>query len=157
MPELLPFEVAGYLLRRGSIRDRALLVKFLSNIYQETAGTQTFQHLAQTVDRHLSSQTPLWWVETKTDPAKTVGCLWLGDAIDQQAGDRHGYVLALYVDPDHRRQGIATALLHHAQTWAKARGDRQVGLQVFADNPAAIALYQKLGYQTHSLWLTKPL
>jgi ribosomal protein S18 acetylase RimI-like enzyme len=81
----------------------------------------------------------------------------LGNAIDQQRGDRHSYILALYVLPEHRRQGIATALLHKAQDWAQARGDRQIGLQVFADNPGAIALYRKLGYQTHSLWLTKSL
>ena len=83
--------------------------------------------------------------------------MWLGNAIDQQQGDRHSYVLALYVAPDHRRRGIATALLQQAQGWATARGDRQMGLQVFAANPGAIALYRKLGYQTHALWLTKSL
>jgi ribosomal protein S18 acetylase RimI-like enzyme len=72
-------------------------------------------------------------------------------------GDRHSYVLVLYVVPEHRRRGIATALLNKAQEWAKARGDRQIGLQVFADNPGAIALYKKFGFQTHSFWLTKGL
>ena len=153
----MAFPVAGYGLRRGSRSERSLLVKFLSQTYQEIAGTQTFHHLAQTVDRHLSEQTPLWWVETEPASQSPVGCLWLGNAVDQQRGERHSYVLVLYVSPEHRRQGIATALLNQAQTWARARGDYQIGLQVFADNPGAIALYQKLGYQTHSLWLTKPL
>jgi ribosomal protein S18 acetylase RimI-like enzyme len=63
----------------------------------------------------------------------------------------------LYVSPAHRRQGIATALLKVAQVWAQQQGDRQLGLQVLGDNSAAIALYTKLGYRTHSLWLTKPL
>ncbi len=153
----MAFPVAGYALRRGSRSERSLLVKFLSQTYQEIAGTQTFHHLTQTVDRHLSEQTPLWWVETEPASQSPVGCLWLGNAVDQQRGDRHSYVLVLYVSPEHRRRGIATALLHQAQAWARARGDYQIGLQVFADNPGAIALYQKLGYQTHSLWLTKPL
>jgi ribosomal protein S18 acetylase RimI-like enzyme len=153
----MSFEVPGYTLRRGSRLDRALLVKFLSQTYEEIAGTQRFYHLAQTVDRHLSEQTPLWWVDTEPVTASPVGCLWLGNAIDQHQGDRHSYVLMLYVSPDHRRQGLATALLRQAQEWARARGDRQIGLQVFADNPAAIALYEKLGFQTHSFWLTKAL
>ncbi|MGD1941689.1 MAG: GNAT family N-acetyltransferase [Leptolyngbyaceae cyanobacterium] len=153
----MAFSVAGYGLRRGSRSERSLLVKFLSQTYQEIAGTQTFHHLTQTVDRHLSEQTPLWWVETEPASQSPVGCLWLGNAVDQQRGDRHSYVLVLYVSPAHRRRGIATALLHQAQAWARARGDYQIGLQVFADNPGAIARYQKLGYQTHSLWLTKPL
>ena len=151
------FEVPGYGIRRGSKSDRSLLVQFLSKTYEEVAGTQRFYHLAQTVDRHLSEQTPIWWVDTDPQSDSPVACLWLGNAIDQHIGDRHSYVLVLYVLPEHRRQGIATALLGKAQDWAQARGDRQIGLQVFMNNPGAIALYQKFGFQTHSLWLTKRL
>ena len=151
------FSVPGYRLRQGSGLDRSLLVNFLSKTYEELAGTQTFTHLADTVDRHLSSETPLWWVETEALPRSPVACLWLGNAVDQQWGDRHSYVLVLYVLPEHRRHGLATGLLATAQAWAQARGDRQIGLQVFADNTAALALYRKLGYRTHSLWLAKPL
>ena len=151
------FEIAGYQLRDGSGKDRALLVKFLGKTYRETTGSDRLQHLATTVEQHFSPETPVWWVETQAPASETVGFLWLGNAIDQQQGDRHSYVLAVYVVPEHRRQGIATALLNHAQDWAQARGDRQIGLQVFADNEGAIELYRKLGYQTQSLWLRKPL
>lgn len=151
------FAIAGYRLREGSCLDRSRLVHFLSKTYEELAGTQTFSHLADTVERHLSPDTPLWWVETVSSPAQAVACLWLGNAIDQQRGDFHSYILVLYVVPSCRRQGIATALLTIAQNWAHARGDRQIGLQVFANNAAALALYQKFGFCTHSLWLTKSL
>jgi predicted GNAT family acetyltransferase len=30
-------------------------------------------------------------------------------------------------------------------------------LSIVTDYPGAIALYRKLGYRPHSLWLTKPL
>lgn len=153
----MAFAVPGYALRRGSSLDRSLLVKFLSKTYEEIAGTQQFYHLAQTVDRHLSERTPLWWVDTVPPLPSPIACLWLGNAIDQQRGDHHSYILVLYVSPKHRRRGIATALLDTAQHWAKQRGDRQIGLQVFADNAGAIALYRQMGYQTHSLWLTKSL
>lgn len=151
------FSVAGYALREGSCLDRSRLLHFLSKTYEELAGTQTFHHLAETVERHLSPETPLWWVETIAPPTQAVACLWLGNAIDQQQGDLHSYILVLYVVPRCRRQGIATALLTLAQNWARARGDRQLGLQVFADNAAALALYRKVGFHTHSLWLTKSL
>ncbi|WP_239112932.1 N-acetyltransferase [Halomicronema sp. CCY15110] len=151
------FAIAGYQLRVGSDKDRALLVKFLGKTYRDATGNDRLQHLAATVEQHFSPETPLWWVQTEAQPSQTVGFLWLGHAIDQQQGDRHGYVLAVYVAPEHRRQGIATALLNHAQDWAQTRGDRQIALQVFADNEGAIALYRQLGYQTQSLWLTKPL
>ena len=151
------FALPGYGLRRGSSLERSQLVHFLSRTYAETAGTQAFDHLAQTVDRHLSPNTPIWWVYAEALPHPPIAGLWLGSAIDQQRGDRHSYVLMLYVSPAHRRQGIATALLKVAQVWAQQQGDRQLGLQVLGDNSAAIALYTKLGYRTHSLWLTKPL
>ncbi len=149
--------VPGYQLQRGSRLDRSRLLYFLRQTYAETSGTQSFNHLEDTVDRHLSAETPLWWVMPATAPRSPCAGLWLGNAIDQQRGDRHSYVLMVYVAPEHRRRGIATALLQTAQDWARQRGDRQIGLQVFANNPAAIALYQKLGYQTHSLWLVKAL
>ncbi|BAU05085.1 GNAT family N-acetyltransferase [Fischerella sp. NIES-3754] len=164
--ELLP----GYCIRHGSSLDRALLVKFMQLTYQEMFPNQDFSHLAQTVEQYFSSQTPLWWVEEDgemgrlgdgedftTPPNHPIACLWMGNAIDQVTGDRHAHIFLLYVEPKHRRRGIATALMRYAEDWAKNRGDRQMGLQVFQSNQAALSLYSGLGYQTQSLWLKKIL
>ena len=155
--------VSGYSLRVGSLLDRALLVKFMQITYQELYPGHEFAHLSQTVEQYLTRDTPLWWVET-SDPARSnhthttpVACLWMGTAIDQVRGERNAYIFLLYVKPQHRRQGIGSALLHQAENWARARGDRQIGLQVFYHNQPALSLYHKLGYQTQSLWLVKPL
>ncbi|EHC18157.1 GNAT family N-acetyltransferase [Fischerella thermalis] len=164
--ELLP----GYCIRHGSSLDRALLVKFMQLTYQEMFPNQDFSHLAQTVEQYFSSQTPLWWVEEDgemgrlgdgedftTPPNHPIACLWMGNAIDQVTGDRHAHIFLLYVVPKHRRRGIATALMRYAEDWARNRGDRQMGLQVFQSNQAALNLYSGLGYQTQSLWLKKLL
>ncbi|PMB25589.1 GNAT family N-acetyltransferase [Fischerella thermalis] len=164
--ELLP----GYCIRHGSSLDRALLVKFMQLTYQEMFPNQDFSHLAQTVEQYFSSQTPLWWVEEDGEMGRTgdgedftppphhpIACLWMGNAIDQVTGDRHAHIFLLYVVPEHRRRGIATALMRYAEDWARNRGDRQMGLQVFQSNQAALNLYSGLGYQTQSLWLKKLL
>jgi ribosomal protein S18 acetylase RimI-like enzyme len=132
-----------------------LLLKFMRRTYQELYPTQPLHHLAQTVEQHLSPDTPLWWV----NPAQQspIACLWLGNAVDQVTGDRHAYIFLLYVDPRHRRQGIGTTLIHQAETWATERGDRQIGLQVFAHNQPALHLYEKLGYKTQAIWMAKRL
>lgn len=145
-----------YEYRPGSGLDLALLLKFMQRTYQELypAQSSSFNHLAHTVEQYLSTETPLWWVEFDRTP---IACLWLGSATDQIQGDRHAYIFLLYVQPEHRRQGIGCALMHQAETWAKTRGDRQIGLQVFHQNQAALSLYKKLGYHTQSLWLTKSL
>ncbi len=167
MSSLIP---SDYSLRQGSGLDRALLVKFMQRTYQEVEATDSHAHLAQTVEQYLSRETPLWWVEQQPSDRlgaaswsgsvrsqAAIACLWIGTAIDQVHGDRHAHIFLLYVLPDHRRRGIGRALMHHAEAWAKERGDRQIGLQVFKTSQAALNLYQNLGFQTQSLWMVKPL
>jgi ribosomal protein S18 acetylase RimI-like enzyme len=155
----------GYILRQGSSLDRALLVKFMQRTYQELYPSQPVAHLAATVDQYFSSETPLWWVVAQSADAqaqllpnnRVIACLWLGNAIDQIQGDRHAHIFLLYVAQNHRRRGIGAALVRHAEAWAAARGDRQIGLQVFQTNQPALSLYSHLGYHPQSLWMVKSL
>jgi ribosomal protein S18 acetylase RimI-like enzyme len=162
--------LADYQLRLGSGRERATLVKFLQLSYQELFPEQgDFSHLPETVRRYFSRETPLWWVESADATvnagspivppplSQPVACLWMGNAIDQLQGDRHAHIFLLYVMPEHRRRGVGSALMRHAEDWARARGDRQIGLQVFQSNKPALNLYHRLGYQTQSLWMVKSL
>ena len=152
------FSIPGYQLQVGSPIDRAKVVQFMQRNYAELDASQPRHHIAATVDRYLSRETPLWWVMTDDYPTvSTIGCLWLGQATDQRLGIVHPYVLLLYVDPQHRRRGVATALLHIAHQWARLEGNQQISLQVFSDNPLAQALYRKLGYQPEAILMKKRL
>lgn len=164
-----PF-IPGYVLQSGSTLDRALLVKFLHRCYQDLSSEQQdLSHLAWTVEQYFSSQTPLWWVEPVGVQQKAaswpalasvhnpVACLWVGNAVDQEQGDRHACIFLLYVVPEHRRQGLGTALVHVAESWAKERGDRQLGLQVFLNNQPALSLYKSLGFHAQAVWMVKLL
>jgi ribosomal protein S18 acetylase RimI-like enzyme len=145
-----------YQLRMGSHKDRTWLNEFMVLTYQELfRDRQNFSHLAQTVESYLSSDTPLWWVESAL--SVRVACLWMGGAIDLVSGDRYAYIFLLYVAPEHRRRGIATALMQQAQIWAKARGDRQIGLQVFSHNQIALDFYRSLGYEIQSFSISKSI
>jgi GNAT superfamily N-acetyltransferase len=136
--------------------DVAALLKFFQVTYQELyPQQQNYQHLQLTVDRYLSSETPLWFVTTSN--STKIACLWLGIAIDQVNGVRHPNIFLVYVDPAYRRQGIAKALLQHAEAWAKKSGYTQMGLQVFTANRSAIELYQQLGYQPRSISMMREL
>jgi ribosomal protein S18 acetylase RimI-like enzyme len=159
--------IPGYTIRQGSILDRALLVNFMQRTYEDVFPGKNFSHLVLTVDQYFSQDTPLWWVEevgedgnifsTLTSPSTPIACLWLGNVIDQVSGKRHGHIFLLYVIPQFRRRGIGKALMNYAEEWAIARGDSQIGLQVFSDNQAALNLYSQIGYQTQSLWMLKNL
>lgn len=52
------------------------------------------------------------------------------------------------VHPDHRRKGVAEALILALSADLKAAGNQCLTLEVRASNAPAIALYEKLGFDT---------
>ncbi len=61
------------------------------------------------------------------------------------AEERLGFVELLAVHPDHRRQGLATALLTAGFTAFSAVGLDEAQLGVASDNPRALMLYERCG------------
>jgi len=55
-------------------------------------------------------------------------------------------VLTLAVEPSHRRQGVARALLQAGLSQAAAAGAEEAFLEVAADNVGALALYRAEGF-----------
>lgn len=55
----------------------------------------------------------------------------------------------VWVDPAHRRRGLALVIMDHLLTWAAERGATTAFLQVRGDNPPAMSLYERLGFLTH--------
>lgn len=90
---------------------------------------------------------------------------WLGEgrgdiAVVEHGGRLAGYVLVIYhrgtrlarlyslaVDPDARGLGLGERLVHEAEALAHRAGRLFLRLEVRRDNPAAVALYERLGYQ----------
>ena len=56
-------------------------------------------------------------------------------------------VAAMGFAPEVRGQGLGRRFLAEAITAAEARGDRAMVLEVFEQNPSAVALYTKLGFR----------
>ncbi|MFL5983113.1 MAG: GNAT family N-acetyltransferase [Gaiellaceae bacterium] len=71
----------------------------------------------------------------------------LSIARDQHPASRHVADLGLMVAASHRRQGIGTELLRAAVDWARHGGVHKLELHVFPWNTAAIALYEKFGFE----------
>jgi GNAT superfamily N-acetyltransferase len=58
-------------------------------------------------------------------------------------------VTAVEVAHEHRRRGLARAVLSALAAWGAARGARSTYLQVAEGNAAALALYQSAGLTVH--------
>ncbi|OXB17656.1 N-acetyltransferase [Flavobacterium reichenbachii] len=52
----------------------------------------------------------------------------------------------MYVHPDYRKKGIASAVLKELEIWAKEAGYTYTVLETGKNQPEAINLYQKLNY-----------
>jgi GNAT superfamily N-acetyltransferase len=73
-----------------------------------------------------------------------VGDLWLS------TGETMAFVYNIVVRPDQRRRGYGAAIMNAAAIRCRELGHPVLGLNVFAHNPNARALYDKLGYRvTH--------
>ena len=57
-------------------------------------------------------------------------------------------VLTVAVLPEFARKGIATHFMHELEKWSLEKKASAMMLEVGVTNTAAIALYEKLGYQT---------
>ena len=62
------------------------------------------------------------------------------------APTRHFHLNAIYVVPEARNQGIATALVQKALRWATEQGCQEADLNVLVNNSHAKGLYKKLGF-----------
>ncbi len=82
-------------------------------------------------------------VETKRDP-------WL-------PSEKAAEVRAIYVDPDHRRQGVAEALISDLETWARDRGLSVLSVHTFADHPEEAEAMEAIGFHPYRVQLEKDL
>lgn len=65
--------------------------------------------------------------------------------------------LGIAVAPDWRGRGVGTALMLAAEDWARANGAERMILDLNAANAGALRLYERLGYEVHSLDMDKAI
>jgi hypothetical protein len=98
------------------------------------------------------------WNQPETDIRRKLSIqrdLFLVAVIDSElvgttmAGfDGHrGWVYYVVVRKTYRRQGVATALMRHAESGLANLGCSKVNLQIRASNHEVVSFYKRLGYQ----------
>ncbi len=77
-------------------------------------------------------------------PSRVVG--WADTRRQEALGAQHRVELGMGVHPDYRRRGLGTRLLQAVIDAVKTAGILRLELSVYSTNPAAHALYKKLGF-----------
>ncbi len=91
---------------------------------------------------HAELERPFAEVWVVDDPTAGI----VGYAIAWLVGD-DAELLTVGTDPVHRRRGIGRALVERVQASAAARAARSLVLEVRPSNTAAVALYERLGFE----------
>ncbi len=128
----------------------------LPNLFREASGSvRSRTYFADLLD---DEDVTAWVAEISEE---MVGCIVVGL---REAADipilvprRYAFVDTLVVAEDFRRCGVGSALMAQAEQWAIDRGASSMELNVYEFNDLALNLYHKLGYQTLSRRMSRPL
>jgi ribosomal protein S18 acetylase RimI-like enzyme len=90
-------------------------------------------------------------------PGEPLGVLFVSTRADYFTGRPHAHVEVVALDRAAQGRGLGYRLMAEAERWARERGYNAITLNVFAGNRRALALYERLGYQTETLHLWKSL
>lgn len=71
-----------------------------------------------------------------------------GFIIVRQMGRGRGHVITLDVREERRRRGVGSRLLETAEVWLRGQGVRRVRLETAVKNEAALAFWQRAGFET---------
>jgi GNAT superfamily N-acetyltransferase len=82
------------------------------------------------------------------------GVLWVGPS---SSDPTQAWVLDVELEPGARGRGLGRATMLAAEDVARSLGFASIGLNVFATNARAEALYRSLGYRPERSQLRKPL
>ena len=94
---------------------------------------------ARVFDAKLAMRDDLLFVAMEADTV-------IGTAMAGYDGHR-GWLYSVAVAPEHRRRGIATAIVRHAVGALRAVGCTKVNLQIRATNLAVRRFYESLGFE----------
>lgn len=132
----------------------SLVPELQAEVSKETVETEMAAQFARSRAEHgTKNQTFV----ARDSAGNRAGFVWAEEIRMGFTGKRQAYLLAIVVLDPYRRQGLGRLLMAEAEAWARERGIDCVGLNVAEHNTAAIALYNKLGYQTEIVRMRKKL
>ncbi|MBX3002702.1 MAG: GNAT family N-acetyltransferase [Anaerolineales bacterium] len=104
---------------------------------------------ALALSRAAAGQAQLWGAVDAHDALVGQVFVLLYAENDLVSADGHScaFIHSFRVRPQHRNGGLGTGLMQHAEADLRQRGFGFVTLNVADDNPAAMRLYRRLGYQ----------
>lgn len=93
----------------------------------------------------LQNPLAVFYVAKLTETGRSVGYLGMHHILSE------GFISNIAVHPNHRRQGIASALMNKALKYVKTNQLTRLTLEVRVSNTPAIALYKQFGFECNGI------
>ena len=144
-----PSLAAGYSIRRATLDDTAVIARHRRAMFEEIGAAQNLavveRAFAEWLPARLDSTYFHWLAAHDGRPVGSAGVLlldWPPSPRDPRGG--LGFIYNVYVEPAHRRRGLARATLELLHQWAR---DRNLGALALHASEAGRPLYETLGYE----------
>jgi GNAT superfamily N-acetyltransferase len=114
---------------------------------------------ADYVESLLASEISRLFVAVDGQQIVGLAVVHLREILDHPVFEQRQYALLddLVVRDTHRRRGLGSQLVRHAERWARERGAREIELAVWSFNEPARRLYEALGYAPFAIRLRRGL
>jgi ribosomal protein S18 acetylase RimI-like enzyme len=133
------------IIRRALETDRTVAVDLLVAQLVEHELPADRAAIARAIELALLPHSPAWLLLAMRD-GEPAGILLANQEVSVESPPWTLWIEELYVVPQARRRGIASALLAFVREEGKKRGVRALNLEVVPTQAAAFALYRQLGF-----------
>jgi ribosomal protein S18 acetylase RimI-like enzyme len=132
--------------------DLAAVVPLMLEFSREVDAELSEQHVSDALKPLLADATigDVWVVEDD----QILGYLVITWGWGIESGGKEALIDEIFISPEVRGQGLASALIEAALNRARELDTKAVFLETERDNPQSRALYERLGFRTEtSLWM----
>lgn len=88
---------------------------------------------------------------------KVIGYLWVPFCKDDESGFVYADIQDIYIEPEYRKQGIASELFDYVENKAKQNGAKVIRSGTGCENISSIELHKKTGYYVYRYEFEKEL
>jgi RimJ/RimL family protein N-acetyltransferase len=139
-----------WIIREATAADADAIWRYLGALAAERLPTLTLRDVPPTLEKVTASLLELTASPNSVHLLATQGDDLIG-GLDFSGYRKpqlaHGGELGMSVAKSYRNQGIGSALLRALFAWAPERGVSRLELGVFSNNPDAIRLYERQGFE----------
>ena len=139
-------------LRTAEPKDLEVLIPLMREFSEEVLAPLSLSHIRQALEPLLNEPVigDVWVAEDD----EIVGYLVITWGWGIESGGKEALIDEIFVSPDYRNQGLASALVTASLDRARDLGTKAVFLETEVDNPNSRTLYERLGFTTESsVWM----